>query len=434
MKTILNAARLALALALAPAALADDAAVAREGEGTRRASLNAMERKAFPAGAWSKLSEWQHGDPLTATGAAGKVVVVGTWTDYLPSAKRAMGVATRIAESNRNDVIVVMVHPATEWASANKPKAAEGATLLFAQDAKGEFRSMLKVDQDPDFYVIDRAGQLRFADIPNEAVEQAVAGLVAETPDAAANVNQRLAELAKVRDAEARRSAGLSEKASMIRIPELSFPQPSEEDYEKATWPLRPRDESVQDDPKAQLPALPVTLPETNWLPNKPSLRGKAVLIYIWHPKLGSTIYNILPAVDQVQKQYKRDVVCVGVMQYLDQWQSGGANTLTKDEKDPEKMTAEMQRIFNARNMDHYFAFAGGDTSLLSQAIANSTSGQIPIPTLLILSSDGKCRWWVSEKSRVSWDAALLTIIENDPGIAARRKAEDAWLAAQQKK
>lgn len=420
----------------APAVAADTVEapqITREGEGPRRAALNKRERTPFPADAWTKLSDWTNGPALSPTAAEGKVVLIVTWTDYLPTARRAVAAATRLADRHAKDgLIVVMVHDAKEWASASKPKSTvDAAALLVAHDASGEFRKALDVDQDPDFYLIDRAGQLRFADITSEAIEGAVTMLLAEKADAAAGVNDRIKQANEDARRAAQRAAAANARADMVQIPVLPFPKPSEADYNKVKWPDRPRDENVRDDPKAMVTLGEVKLPETGWFPRKPSLDGKVVFAYTWHPGVDISYTELADFIDTMQRQYARDVVFVGV---VTMYENLNGITLTKDDKDPEKVKERVAKFLEIRNYDHYIAL-GLDADIHSAALstAGGSSGSSLVPGIVILSSDGKARYatFPREKRNIFYRAALDAIVAADPGVKARRKVEDEWLKAQ---
>jgi hypothetical protein len=410
--------------------------ITREGEGPRRAALNQRERKAFPADAWTKLSDWTNGPALTSTTTEGKVVLIVTWTDYLPTARRAVAAASRLAERfGKDGLIVVMVHDSKEWATANKPKAAtEAGSLLVAHDATGEFRKALDVDQDPDFYLIDRAGQLRFADITSEAVEAGVSMLLAEKADAAAGVNDRIKQENEATRKAAQRAAAANARADLVQIPELPFPKPSEAEYNKTKWPDRPRDENQRDDPKAMVALGEVKLPETGWFPRKPNLDGKVVFAYTWHPGVDISYTELADFIDTMQRQYARDVVFVGVVTMYD---SLTGMTLTKDDKDPEKVKERVAKFLEIRNYDHYIALGlENDIHGAALSAAGGSSGTSIVPGIVILSSDGKARYatFPPDKRNIFYRAALDAIVEADPGVRARRKVEAEWLKAQKEK
>ena len=417
---------LALAGSCALARAADDSTILREGEGARRSALNRRERTPFPAEAWAKLADWQNGTALTKTTTDGRPVLIVTWTDYLPTAKRAVATATALAEKHK-DLVVVLVHGQQEWATAKKPKAKDGATLLVAHDANGEFRRAIDVDQDPDFYLIDRAGQLRFADVRGESVEPAVDMLIAESATDAGGVNARLQAEAAKRDVESRRLGAINASANLTKIPDVPFDEPSEEDYEKAKWPKRPKTQQNADG--EEKPRSPVTLPETDWHPTRPELKGKAVLAYIWHPSAFITFEKHMAEMDQFQKQQGRDLVVVGLLTNIESFMG---RQLTKDETDPEKLRKKFEEFCRSRNFNHYIVFSV-DNNIWTEASGEQSAQGLPWPCYVIIGSDGKAAYWspVRPEDRVvDFQAALLQVLQNDPGVKARRAAEQAWLKA----
>lgn len=420
-------AQLNLATEAGPLAKAERG-VTREGEGARRQRLDAMERTPFDPATWAKLSDWQNGKALTGTDTTGKVVLIVTWTDYLPTGKKAVQTANRLAAKHKDDLIVVLAHSQQDWAGAQKPTTAAG-TLLVAHDAKGEFRTALGADLDPDFYLIDRAGQVRYADIVAESVDAAVAMLTKESKDDAANINSRLSDEAGKLEKDVRRSRAINAQGTFVQIPELPFPQPTEKDYTDADWPRRPRDTARLDrDPNAQLPAKQITLPGTGWYPSKPETKGRAVLIYTWHPSFENS-FKDMPQLDQWQRQFGRDLVIVGAMVSAD---SVGDKKLTDEEKSQPRLMERFEQITHSRQFEHYLV-PSLDTNPWTAANDNSFGGgdqRIAIGAVCILSSDGYCRWWTHEEAQGSGLAALRQVIENDPGIRARRKVEEEWLKA----
>lgn len=419
-----------VSVANAQDALAVDKQVAREGEGARRAKLDLRERASFDAAWWGMLSDWQNGPALSNTSIQGKPVLILTWTDYLPTANRAVSTATKMAEKYaKQGLIVVMVHPDTEWANAKKPKGGDGQTILVAKDTKGDFRKALDVDQDPDFYVIDRAGQLRFADVSLEGVEKACEIVAGETADKAGSLNDRVKSEMAAADAASRKTNAINNQATFVNIPELPFDRPKEKEYEDARWPKRPLDDGKQQaEPGAQLPANPVTLPDEGWFPKKPEMKGRVIVAYVFHPKFSrfDAWNKSIPQMDQLQRQYGRDIVVVGLLTRFEQL-NGGVINLTDADKDPEKLAEAFNKYTQSRKFEHTIAKSFA-SDVYAQARGQTGSGETPIPAFLIISTDGVCRWFTHEKNRVQFDAALEQVLRVDPGIHNRRKAEEEWL------
>lgn len=432
-RSVILAAALAGSASIAHAqdALAQDKLVAREGEGVRRNILNRAERTAFDGALWAMLSDWQNGPALSNTSIQGTPVLILTWTDYLPTARRAVAAATKMSEKyGKQGLIVLMVHPETEWASAKKPTGGEGQTLLVAKDAKGDFRKALDVDQDPDFYFIDRAGQLRFADVALEGVEKACEIIVGETAANAGTINERLKSEMSAAEAASRRTSALNNQATFVNMPELPFAKPKDKEYEDANWPMRPLDESKQqNDPGAQLAANPVTLPTEGFFPKKPDVKGRVVVAYLFHPKLSryDAWNRAIPVMDQLQRQYGRDIVVMGLFVRFEQGQAPGISWTDAD-KDPAKLNDAFNDYVKSRKFEHTLV-KSFEANIYDEARGQTgTGGEIPIPSFLIISSDSVCRWYSNDKNRVSFEAALQQVLREDPGVRNRRQAEEEWL------
>jgi hypothetical protein len=135
-----------------------------------------------------------------------------------------------------------------------------------------------------------------------------------------------------------------------------------------------------------------------------------------------------------MQRQYARDVVFVGVVTMYD---SLTGMTLTKDDKDPEKVKERVAKFLEIRNYDHFIAL-GLENDIHGAALssAGGSSGTSIVPGIVILSSDGKTRYatFPPDKRNIFYRAALDAIVEADPGVRARRKVEAEWLKAQKEK
>ncbi len=395
----------------------------RTGAGERRSRLDSLELKPFPEKLWSSLSDWKNGAALTPADTTGKVVLIATWSDYHPISKRALAMSKRLADKYAKDgLVVVAVHQAQGWDAAEKPAAGEGATFRLALDAKGEFRRGLEMEQDPNLYVVDRAGQLRYAAITSDTTDLAIQNLLKETREAAAGTMARLDADRAAKDANERKTRPISERADLTALPELPFAKPSASDYKDAHWPRMPRDES-KTNTIAYLEPKQVSLPTTDWLPKKPNLDGRIVVLYFWHWSVTPEVMRILPDLDRLQRQYGRDVVVVGVLTAFTQLNN--SRQLLDEEKDPEKMRKRMKEIFASRQLEHYFLLDTNGESIFKQ-IFDDTSG-VPIPAVAVVGSDSMARWW-SSKAAVAYDAAILRMMQVDPGVKARRKAEEEYL------
>lgn len=415
-------------LALGSTVFAQTTPVLREGEGTRRTELNAMELRPFPVDLFTKLSDWKNGTAITEADIAGKPVLIFTWNEWYAPAKRAMAGAQKLSEKYSKDgLIVIGVHNPEGWADSAKPAPAADCSLLLAHDATGEFRKGLKIDQDPDCYLIDRAGQLRYADVKNESLDAAIAELIAEKADVAAGVKGRLEADAKQKDLEARRTEALRGGAKFTEIPEQEFTPPSPNLYKDADWPPLPRDPNNPNDLGSQIQTKAVVLPANDWYPSKPETKGRMIILYFWSPVFTGTYYETMPFADQMQTQFGRDAVVIGVMTPFD---NVNGYTLKEEDRDPQKLVKRMKEIAQSRDLKHYLV-ADPSKSVFDAVTAGSFGNEILFPFWAIVSSDNSARWWTTASLTSPW-GAMQRIIEVDPGIKARRDAEAAWLKKNQ--
>ena len=221
--------------------------------------------------------------------------------------------------------------------------------------------------------MIDRAGQVRFAGVASEGVEPAVKELLDETLEKAGGTTARLEAERAAKDAEERRARASREKVDLATFPDLPFAKPNPDEYDKVRWPRLPRDPNKQDE-IVSLDPRDVSLPEGDWYPRKPSLDGKVIVAYFWHPRLNLSAY--FQDIDVLQRKYGRDVVFVGVLTVLENMKIGDQSaTLLKDEKDPEKLHAAMLKMAKTRQFDHYLITDTGGKACYQSIFKDENEG-----------------------------------------------------------
>ncbi|MBL8964987.1 MAG: hypothetical protein JNK70_13085, partial [Phycisphaerae bacterium] len=298
----------------------DNPNIIREGSGPRRDAVTARELKPFDSSAWSKITSWSDGAGPTGSDLSGQVVLICTWKYYHPVSRRAMELSRRLADQHAGELVVVAVHDPQNWEEAQKVAGTASnkqARFFVGLDGSSEFRRSLDSDADPDFYVIDRAGQLRFADIATESVEVAVTMLVGETAEkAAARSGEIDAEQERAR-LEAARTSGARGSVDMSSIPAIppGFTPPSADVFATIKWPPT-KFQSYTTSPASsnQPPATPVIqLPEgEGWIGARPEFQGRVWVIYFWSLDNHES-YSVMQQMDQLQKSRGRDVAVVGV-------------------------------------------------------------------------------------------------------------------------
>lgn len=397
----------------------------RKGAGENRVKLTAMERAPFDWTLLTKLSDWKNGAAPSAASLDGKVVLFVTYSDWYRPAARALAIARRAAETYGKDgLVVIAAHNPEGWKDAAKPEAPTGGTMLLAHDEKGDFRKALLSSQDPNFYLVDRAGQLRFADVANESVDEAIKFLVAEKRDDAANLNKLEADAKRAKAAQDSKTSSVNSQNDLLRtLPEIAFTPPAAADYTDAKWPKLPTDERGSTTAQSSK----ITLPNAGWSPSQPPLTGRAVLLYFWNPGVPASYDQMQRLADLMQRQYQRDLVVVGV---LSDFASFGQrdDKLTDEEKAKKVLTPEtalkrIQEFQTARKYDH--AMVVDLTGSVLKSVTTQT--EIPLPYIAIISSDGMSRWWGFVGSPEA-KGALDRVLEADPGVQARRKAEAEYL------
>ncbi len=393
--------------------------VVREGSGERRTKLTAMELQPFPSTAWDSLSEWAGGKPVSSADTNGKVVLICTYSDWYQPAQRAWATARKLAATHAKEGLVLIgAFHQDGWdakreseavsSAEGKPGDKDTASIFVAHDAKGEFRKAILSDQDPDFYVIDRAGQTRFADITTESVEAAVKICLAETMDAASGIKSKLANDAANAEAEARKAGAIRSEVDLKSIPELTFVEPTADAYEKARWPKKDQDPSRRSDengPKSlQLP------PAGSYYKSDPKFKGRAIVVYVWSPDYRPSYEKIMPKMERLQRERGRDISVIGAMVRIE-------DTNNRNAKDTTPPGDLIKKFIDEQGIEHsQTAYADG----------------MWVPYAVVASSNGVVRWEGSPNSD-GFRAAIEQVLMADPGVKARREAEEAYIKKQKK-
>ncbi len=410
----------------------------REGTGERRAVLDAMELKPFDASLWKQLSDWTNGEALDASSTKGKVVLVYTWTSYLPTSLRPISTLTRLEKQHGGDgLIVVGVHPDTAWEDAATQLKRRRGDFRIARDATGAFREALHVDQDPDFYLIDRAGQMRFADLDTSALTRAVEILVGETTEEARTLNDRLEAERRKADLEFGRTRDIRQEVQLSDIPELPFPEPSAELYAMVEW-TRVVSEDEARNSRNRPPPPPGSRPafeDSAFYPTKPNFKGRITVAYFFNPKVYQSFQTYQEEANHLQKALGRDAVVLGVMTPV--VDPNNRSSRNREEIDPIKWANDFETFAKTRDPKHTLVSDPGGT-FVAALTANRRGGRDDgvfaagnSPYVAIVSSDGVIRWHGPVSSR--WFKFMLDeALRLDPGVAARRAVEEMYRRTQQ--
>lgn len=413
-----------LLAAAAATTTAQDANILRESIGSRAATLSEMELRPFDNALWTTLEDWRNGPALDKSATDGNVVLIATWAAWSPPATRVLGTLRQLSERHAEEgLIIVGVHHSQGWDAA--PEAAERRKVDFriAHDASGKFREGLRIDQDPDFYLIDRAGQLRYADIRTESVTAAVEQLLAEKADAAAGLRERLAAAERARLEEISRPRTVQGGTDLRDIPEVPFVEPTPLQYQTAHWPERRVDDRNSRSRNQDAGPRTLPLPGGGWISGAaPKTKGRAVVYYGWNMN-DTRAVNLTEQMELLQRQVGRDAVVVGVLTGL----SSGSNSRRDIEQiDPAQLATRLQRFRITHGITHpMIVDVGGSLFNDNNRSSRNESGA----PALVVSSDSIVRW-DGPASDDGFRAALNRVIDIDPAIKARRAAESAFIGS----
>ena len=432
-----------------------DDGVLREAVGDRAVRLRQMELQPFDAGLWTKVGPWVGGEALGPAATDGKVVLIASWASWNSTATRSLALVDRIAKQHASAGLVVMgLHHEQGWEAAEQT----AAKLSFptAHDATGAWRAALDIDQDPDFYVIDRSGQMRYADIRTESVAAAVEKLLAETPAEAASTRDRIAEAGDEAERKFRSTRQLERQVDLNNLPAVPFVMPGPEAYAEVDWPVsvelkkdqggfnsgeEPQPEKLSFEGRPAFPALPT------------GTQGKLTVAFMWNHDMPMSlgreiIQQLMPRMNELQRAYGRDVVVVGLLTpFVDANNQQQQNNNDEDRWNIEKIRPKLAEYHRFHNLRYSLVLDDEDRTLqnIMRSPVNTQSGNTEVffwPTATIVSSDGLARWagYIGPEFRATDEVAgyddfilaLRRMIERDPGVQARRQAEEAFIRARE--
>jgi len=400
---------IAVGLAVLAAEPMNDTLVAREGTAEHRATLDAAELQPFDAGLFTSLSEWSNGDALTAESLAGQVVAIVFWNNDDAASVRAVVPTLKRLEMSygRDGLVTLAVHTGQGWDGAAERVESGLISTLAARDGDGAFASALGADDVPDVFVIDRAGQLRFADIDQRQLPTAVRGLVRETAEEALQAGERRAEADSEAQAEAAKQAARDAAREARRSSDLEKlpPKPAEADYAAASWPEPNKPKNPTDLYARDVQGKPLAVPfgkTEKWLTEELPTDGRVIVLDFWATWCGPCI-AASPKLDALQKKHMEDLRVIGVA-----GQSRGSN-YPEDEK--------AIRAFMPRHKVSYSHVIDPQQSVYRSLQIRA------IPHVVVLSTDGVVRWQGNPHS-AEFSAAVERTLASDPWVKRRHDSE----------
>lgn len=414
-----------LAAGLVGAAGAQD--VRNEGTGERRVALDKMVYAPAPIQTLLGGTEWI-GQAPTAADLSGKVLMVVTWAEwYKPSHAGAMLAQRLLAQHGPSGLVVVGVHDKDGWEAAGEFAAARKLAYPIVRDADGAVRQALMVDQDPDIYVIDRAGNVRYADITTETAGAAVESLVNEDQASAASAMQ-LVEAKKAQErAEARRSGSINQSVTLENMPVIPFTKPTPEQYAATNWP-KIDEELLREAQSIDQLTPPLPIPDGEWLNGKPNTEGKIIVLYVWHPADRDSATALMDRMEDLHRQRGRDIAVMGVMGPIgDNRSRRNDGGLIADKFLDIPITLEgMRAAMGAKRVTQPLiatsAFAAPEIGR-NRGRSDSITGMV-----FVASSDGRVRRAASWRTWSQVQQAIDHLLREDPGVKARREAEDRYI------
>lgn len=351
----------------------------REGSASHQSALREVEAKPFDMALFGGLDRWTLDQPLTAEMIKDQVVLVGLVSvDDVQSMKTLSSFARYQRQHEAKGLVILAVHPDAGWDALNEKVQDGRVKVQVARDASGEFAKAIVSDDYPDLYLIDRAGQLRYADIETRSLLPAMTQLLRETPEQALEN--------AVREAAASAVSSKDEPAESDEGEEMK-PMASPEAYAKAQWPQLNLGTIKGKNIQGQ--TLPVPLGNEQWITEQVSLDGKVLVLDFWATWCGPCI-RASPMLDQMQSQNPDTLAVLAI---------GG-------QSDPE---SDVRKYVEEHEVSYSHLYDKNQSIYRNLQIT-------AIPHTLIISTDGVVRWQGNPLSS-EFKPALEQVLRVDPMI-----------------
>jgi cytochrome c biogenesis protein CcmG, thiol:disulfide interchange protein DsbE len=144
-----------------------------------RFAINEMHGQ--PAPEWN-LTEWFNSKSLRLSDLKGKIVILDFWATWCGPCIGAIPKTNKLQSKYADQGVVIIGICAARGSERMKQTAKDkGIKYPIAIDVDGNTNKRFRANSYPDYFVIDRAGNLRWGDIVNNDVEKAIKILLAET-------------------------------------------------------------------------------------------------------------------------------------------------------------------------------------------------------------------------------------------------------------
>jgi thiol-disulfide isomerase/thioredoxin len=149
----------------------------REGDTTK----DELEGQAPPELQVEKWLNTEEGKELKLGHLKGKVVVLDFWGVWCGPCRAAMPHLKELYAQHKDEGLeVIGVHTTSRGEDAAAYVEEEGLPWPVAVDVEKKTVEAFRVDSFPDYYVIDRSGNLRVADLANSELDRVVEALLKE--------------------------------------------------------------------------------------------------------------------------------------------------------------------------------------------------------------------------------------------------------------
>ena len=139
-----------------------------------RAAITAMQGKPAPA---LSLTNWINSKPLTLADLKGKIVVLDFWATWcgpcIASIPHNNELQKKYTDQGVVFIAVCAVNGGEKMAETVKQHGIQYAVALDT-GSHGDTFEAYKADSYPDYYIIDRRGNLHWGDIVNDDTEMAI--------------------------------------------------------------------------------------------------------------------------------------------------------------------------------------------------------------------------------------------------------------------
>lgn len=414
--------------------------ILREGSGERRQALDAMEFQPFDRTILAGLTDWV-GNPVSAADIDGKPLLILTWASWHSGSTASARAAKLIHDTYAgNGLIVIGVHSDDGYDTA--ATTAERFRLGFpiARDAGSKFRQAIKADMDPNFYVVDRAGNLRFADVERASVRDAARIVTEETREQAERAKSATLDKA---NQPVTRTIEVVAEGDVAKIPEWSIPVQPPIAYEDAGWPARWREYEELAGAEftrrgsRQLPVVDFNSQLITWTGEKPPMDGRIRVVYFWAHNRPVSYERVQTYMDELQRRYGRDIVVIGASVPAIRLTSNDRNNPEAEAQAMERFATTLLTTLSRANLKHAILFDRewelltttlGKASAWGTQMGEEVATAEYFPLVVIYSTDNMVRW-MGNPLNDRFAVALNRAIDADPAVRVRRERDEQYLA-----